>query len=145
MPLARCHKIAKSKPTLMLSLIRLFLYPFSSASNRLVSILFAASCASSHAWSKAASGSEGAATRRHSTASLYRWVSLPRLASAMADFKASTHKGTELRPMRKRRSKRARPGYGLEGSQPEGISFEDSRAPTFVVLDVKIQVELGGF
>ncbi len=82
-------------------------------SSLFVSALLAFSCASNHAWSKMASGSEGAAIRKHSTASLYLCVSRPRLASAMAAFRASTQSGTELRPMRKARSNRVRPGAGL--------------------------------
>ena len=59
---------------------------------RCVSSRLATSMASTQFWSRVASGSEGAAIRRHSTASRYLWMSRPRFASTTAAFKASTHK-----------------------------------------------------
>lgn len=130
--------------TRMLSLIRLFLYPFSSVVRRCVSFLFEVSVASIQVWSKVASGSFGPARRRHSTASRYLCKSRPLLASATAAFRASTHSGTELRPIKYKRSKRVRPGDKVS-VQEQTTEGEFGAAPTFIVLYVKIKVKLGVF
>jgi len=97
------------KHTRMLSFIRLFLYPFSSASSRCVSAWFCLSVLSIQATSLTASGSRGPMVSRWFCASRYLLISCPLFASLTTILRASTPRTDEQMPMRRRRSSLVRP------------------------------------
>lgn len=88
----------------MLSLIKLFLYPLSSCSNRSVSAFTTLCICSTQSTSRFASLSSGATCASAVTARSYLEISLPDLASETAALSASVERCVEHVPMRYKRS-----------------------------------------